>query len=72
MLQPLLNACLSVNANSERTTIAKYLEKVSKDDTVYVWDDSSKIGIDSQLPSSSHPISPVVNTAKSANKSFRR
>ena len=60
---------MSVNANSERTTIAKYLEKeVSKDDTIYVWDDSSKIGIDSQLPSSSQFTSPVVNTAKSANK----
>lgn len=67
--QPVLHACLSVNANSERTTIAKYLEKeVSKDDTIYVWDDSSKIGIDSQLPSSSQFTSPVVNTAKSANK----
>ena len=67
--QPLVHTVLSANANSERGIIATYLAKnATKDDTVYVWDDSSKIGINSKLASSSQFTSPVVNTAKSANK----
>nr|WP_246454395.1 DUF2079 domain-containing protein [Streptococcus vicugnae] len=67
--QPLVQTVLAANTNSERTTIANYLAReASKEDTIYVWDDSSKIGIDSQLASSSQFTSPVVNTTKSANK----
>ncbi|UVF02689.1 DUF2079 domain-containing protein [Streptococcus equinus] len=67
--QPLVHTVLSANANSERGIIATYLAKnATKDDTVYVWDDSSKIGINSKLASSSQFTSPVVNTAKSANE----
>ena len=67
--QPLVHTVLSANANSERGIIATYLAKnTTKDDTVYVWDDSSKIGINSKLASSSQFTSPVVNTAKSANE----
>lgn len=67
--QTLVHTVLSANLNSERTSIASYLEKeASKDETIYVWDDSSKIGIDSQLSSSSQFTSPVVNTTKSANE----
>lgn len=67
--QPVVSHFLSLNTNSARSTIASYLKKqASSDDTIYVWDTSSKIGLESQLASSSQFTSPVVNTIKKANQ----
>ncbi len=67
--QPVVSHLLSADTNSERSTIARYLKKkASSDDTIYVWDSSSKIGIKSQLASSSQFTSPVVNTTKKSNE----
>lgn len=67
--QPVVSYFLSSRTDSERSTIASYLKKqTSSDDTIYVWDTSSKIGIKSQLASSSQFTSPVVNTTKTSNE----
>ena len=67
--QPVVSQLLLLNTNNERSIIASYLKKqASGDDTIYVWDTSSKIGLESQLASSSQFTSPIVNTIKKDNQ----
>lgn len=67
--QPIVSCFLTSSTNHTRSIIASYLKKqTSRNDTIYVWDDSSKIGLESQLPSSSQLTSPAVNTTKKANR----
>lgn len=67
--RPIVSNIITFGDNSQRSTIATYLaSNTSDEDSIYVWDSSSKIYLESGLPSSSQFSSPLVNTAKDDNQ----
>ncbi|MFC3932607.1 DUF2079 domain-containing protein [Streptococcus dentapri] len=65
---PIFIGIMSLGLNSERSNIAAYLrENTDKKNTIYVWDNSSKIYLDTALQSASQFPVPSVNTTTKAN-----
>ncbi|VHC69665.1 hypothetical membrane spanning protein [Streptococcus pyogenes] len=59
----------SIPLNQERDHIASYLEqKLNKTQSIYVWDDTSKIYLDSKAKSVSQFSSPDINTQKASHR----
>ena len=55
--------------NTERSTVANYLAKnTKKDETIYVYDSSAKIYLESSRKAASQFVLPELNTAKSSHQ----
>lgn len=67
--QPLIHFALDASNNSSRETIVTYLKKSAKSDqTIYVWDKTAKVYLETGLKSSAQFALPTVHTADKANK----
>ncbi|MBM7641956.1 DUF2079 domain-containing protein [Streptococcus loxodontisalivarius] len=67
---PLVSYVANLSVNAERSTLADYISKEnSTSGTIYVWDSSAKIYIQSKSQSASKFVLPVNDTANSSNYS---
>lgn len=66
---PIIMFLFNLGNNAERSTIANYLAKnTKKDETIYVYDSSAKIYLESNRKSASPFVLPELNTAKSSHQ----
>lgn len=67
--QSLIHFALDASNNSSRELIVTYLKKSAKSDqTIYVWDKTAKVYLETGLKSASQFSSPTVHTADKINK----
>lgn len=66
---PIIMFLFNLENNAERSTVANYIvKKTKKDETIYVYDSTAKIYLDSGRKSASQFVLPELNTAKSNHK----
>lgn len=66
---PIIMFLFNLGNNTERSTVANYLAKnTKKDETIYVYDSSAKIYLESGRKAASQFILPELNTAKSSHQ----
>ena len=66
---PIIMFLFNLGNNTERSTVANYLAKnTKKDETIYVYDSSAKIYLESGRKSASQFVLPELNTAKSSHQ----
>lgn len=66
---PIIMFLFNLGNNTERSTIANYLAKnTKKDETIYVYDSSAKIYLESGRKAASQFVLPELNTAKSSHQ----
>lgn len=66
---PIIMFLFNLGNNDERSTVANYIAKKTKrDETIYVYDSTAKIYLDSGRKSASQFVLPELNTAKSSHK----
>ena len=64
---PIIMFLFNLGNNTERSTVANYLAKnTKKDETIYVYDSSAKIYLESSRKAASQFVLPELNTAKSS------
>ena len=66
---PIIMFLFNLGNNTERSTVANYLAKnTKKDETIYVYDSSAKIYLESGRKAASQFVLPELNTAKSSHQ----
>lgn len=66
---PIIMFLFNLGNNTERSTVANYLAKnTKKDETIYVYDSSAKIYLESGRKAASQFVLPDLNTAKSSHQ----
>lgn len=66
---PIIMFLFNLGNNAERSTVANYLAKnTKKDETIYVYDSSAKIYLESGRKAASQFVLPKLNTAKSSHQ----
>ena len=66
---PIIMFLFNLGNNTERSTVANYLAKnTKKDETIYVYDSSAKIYLESSRKAASQFVLPELNTAKSSHQ----
>ena len=66
---PIIMFLFNLGNNTERSTVANYLAKnTKKDETIYVYDSSAKIYLESGRKAASQFVLPKLNTAKSSHQ----
>ena len=66
---PIIIFLFNLGNNTERSTVANYLAKnTKKDETIYVYDSSAKIYLESGRKAASQFVLPELNTAKSSHQ----
>ena len=66
---PIIMFLFNLGNNTERSTVANYLSKnTKKDETIYVYDSSAKIYLESGRKAASQFVLPELNTAKSSHQ----
>lgn len=66
---PIIMFLFNLGNNAERSTVANYLAKnTKKDETIYVYDSSAKIYLESGRKAASQFVLPELNTAKSSHQ----
>ena len=66
---PIIMFLFNLENNAERSTVANYIVKrTKKDETIYVYDSTAKIYLDSGRKSASQFVLPELNTAKPSHK----
>ena len=66
---PIIMFLFNLENNAERSTVSNYIvKKTKKDETIYVYDSTAKIYLDSGRKSASQFVLPELNTAKSSHK----
>lgn len=67
LAMPIIMFLFNLGNNTERSTVANYLAKnTKKDETIYVYDSSAKIYLESGRKAASQFVLPKLNTAKSS------
>ena len=66
---PIIMFLFNLGNNTERSTVANYIAKnTKKDETIYVYDSSAKIDLESSRKAASQFVLPELNTAKSSHQ----
>ena len=66
---PIIIFLFNLGNNTERSTVANYIAKnTKKDETIYVYDSSAKIYLESSRKAASQFVLPELNTAKSSHQ----
>ena len=66
---PIIMFLFNLGNNTERSTVANYIAKnTKKDETIYVYDSSAKIYLESSRKAASQFVLPELNTAKSSHQ----
>ncbi|MBS6505234.1 hypothetical protein [Streptococcus vestibularis] len=69
LAMPIIMFLFNLGNNTERSTVANYLAKnTKKDETIYVYDSSAKIYLESGRKAASQFVLPKLNTAKSSHQ----
>ena len=69
LAMPIIMFLFNLGNNTERSTVANYLAKnTKKDETIYVYDSSAKIYLESGRKAASQFVLPELNTAKSSHQ----